>query len=181
MRVMPYWPFSELIPLNDIDQYLSWVYRFEISISQSPTKIWTYTLDDLVQLTVIVNFSVLALLVYDWLMELSRWLSGKESACQAEMRVRSLGQKDPLEEGMATHSSILTWKIPWTEEPGGLWSIGSTKSQRWLSGWTTKTGLVSNSYLKCRELMRMKIRHCQSKDQMTVNSTVWINVKHKLE
>ena len=127
-------------------------------------------------------FSVLALLVYkDWLMGLSRWLSGKESACQAEMRVRSPGQKDPLEEGMATHSSILTWKIPWTEEPGGLWSTGSTKSQRWLSGWTTETGLVSNSYLKCRQLMRMKIRHCQSKDQMTVNSTVWINVKHKLE
>ena len=34
--------------------------------------------------------------------------------------VRSLGQEDPLEEGMATHSSILAWRIPWTEEPGGL-------------------------------------------------------------
>ena len=39
--------------------------------------------------------------------------------------VRSLGQKDPLEEEMATHSSILAWKIPWTEEPGGLESTGS--------------------------------------------------------
>ena len=37
-----------------------------------------------------------------------------------ETWVRSLGQEDPLEEGMATHSSILAWKIPWTEEPGGL-------------------------------------------------------------
>ena len=37
---------------------------------------------------------------------------------------RSLGWEDPLEEGMATHSSILAWIIPWTEEPGGLWSIG---------------------------------------------------------
>ena len=37
-----------------------------------------------------------------------------------EMRVQSLGQKDPLEKEMATHSSILTWEIPWTEEPGGL-------------------------------------------------------------
>ena len=36
------------------------------------------------------------------------------------MLVRSLDQEDPLEEGMATHSSILTWEIPWTEEPGGL-------------------------------------------------------------
>ena len=37
-----------------------------------------------------------------------------------ETRVQSLGQKDPLEEGMVTHSSILAWKIPWTEEPGKL-------------------------------------------------------------
>ena len=37
-----------------------------------------------------------------------------------ETGVRSLGQEDPLEEGMATHSSILAWRIPWTEEPGGL-------------------------------------------------------------
>ena len=37
-----------------------------------------------------------------------------------EMQVSSLGQKDPLEKGMATHSSILAWGIPWTEEPGGL-------------------------------------------------------------
>ena len=40
------------------------------------------------------------------------------------MWVPSLGQEDPLEEGMATHCSILAWRIPWTEEPGGLWSIG---------------------------------------------------------
>ena len=41
------------------------------------------------------------------------------------MQVRSLGQEDPLEEGLATHSSILAGRIPWTEEPGGLQSIGS--------------------------------------------------------
>ena len=40
------------------------------------------------------------------------------------MWVQSLGQEDPLEEEMATHSNILAWKIPQTEEPGGLWSIG---------------------------------------------------------
>ena len=39
-----------------------------------------------------------------------------------EMWVNSLGQEDPLEEGMATHSSILAWRIPWTEEAGGLQS-----------------------------------------------------------
>ena len=41
-----------------------------------------------------------------------------------EMWVPSLGREDPLEKAMATHSSILAWKIPWTEEPGGLQSMG---------------------------------------------------------
>ena len=40
-----------------------------------------------------------------------------------ETRVRSLGREEPLEEGMAIHSSILAWRIPWTKEPGGLWSV----------------------------------------------------------
>ena len=44
-----------------------------------------------------------------------------------ETWVRSLGQEDPLEKEMATHSSILAWKIPWTEEPGGLQSMGSQR------------------------------------------------------
>ena len=45
-----------------------------------------------------------------------------------ETRVRSLGGEDPPEEGMATHSSILAWRVPWTEEPGGLQSMGSRLS-----------------------------------------------------
>ena len=44
-----------------------------------------------------------------------------------EMRVRSLGWEDPLQEGMASHSSVLAWRIPWTEEPGGPQSLGSHK------------------------------------------------------
>ena len=44
-----------------------------------------------------------------------------------ETWVRSLGQEDPLEEEMATHSRILVWKIPWTEDPGGLQSLGSQR------------------------------------------------------
>ena len=44
-----------------------------------------------------------------------------------ETQVRSLGREDPLEKGMATHSSILAWEIPWTEEPGGLQSMGSQR------------------------------------------------------
>ena len=52
---------------------------------------------------------------------------GKESLKMQEMQesqIRSLGQEDPLEKGMATHSSILAWRILWTEEPGRLQSIG---------------------------------------------------------
>ena len=48
----------------------------------------------------------------------------KNLPAMRETWVPSLGSKDPLEKGMATHSSILAWKIPWTEEPGGLQSMG---------------------------------------------------------
>ena len=44
-----------------------------------------------------------------------------------ETQVQILGQEDPLQKGMATHSSILAWRIPWTEEPGGLQSVGSPR------------------------------------------------------
>ena len=57
------------------------------------------------------------------------WYSGKESACQCRRHKRRgfdpwVGQEDSLGEEMASHCSILAWKIPWTEEPGGLWSMG---------------------------------------------------------
>ena len=51
----------------------------------------------------------------------------KNPTAMQETQVRSLGQDDPLEEGMAAHSSSLAWKIPWTEEPGGLQSMGSQR------------------------------------------------------
>ena len=59
------------------------------------------------------------------------WLSGKESTCvqeTQETQVRSLSREDPLEEGMTAHSSILAWRIPWTEEPG-LQFIGSDTTE----------------------------------------------------
>ena len=56
--------------------------------------------------------------------------------------VRSLVWEDPLEKEMATHSSILAWRIPWTEEPGGLQSLGLQKSQTGLSEWTISRNLV---------------------------------------
>ena len=50
-----------------------------------------------------------------------------------ETQVRSLGQEDPLEEGMATHSNILAWRLPWTEGSGKLQSMGSEKNEIWLN------------------------------------------------
>ena len=75
---------------------------------------------------------------------LPRWLSGKESTCQ------SLSWEDPLEEEMVTHSTILAWEMPWTEEPGGLQSMGRQKSHTQLSTyilplWSTPTiQIISN-------------------------------------
>ena len=60
---------------------------------------------------------------------LAMWLSSKESACQGETQVQSLGQENPPKKEMATHSGILAWEIPWTEELGRLQSMGSQK--RW--------------------------------------------------
>ena len=48
----------------------------------------------------------------------------KNPPAMQETYIQSLGWEDPLEEDMATHSSILAWRIPWTEEPGGLQSMG---------------------------------------------------------
>ena len=62
--------------------------------------------------------------------------SVKNLHAMQEIRVRSLGQEGPLEKGMATHSSILAWRIPWTVEPGGLQSMGS---QRVRHNWATNT------------------------------------------
>ena len=73
-----------------------------------------------------------------WL-RLTQWFSGKESACDEgdlkKMWVQSLGWDDPLEYKMATYTSILAWKIPWTAEPGGLQSM---VSQRVKHNWRTE-------------------------------------------
>ena len=57
-------------------------------------------------------------------------LGGKESSAIQETQLQSLGGEDPLEKGMATHSSFLAWRIPWTEEPGGLQSMGSQRVRK---------------------------------------------------
>ena len=62
-----------------------------------------------------------------------------------DMQVRFLGGEDPLEEEMAACSSILVWRIPWTEESGGLQSMESQKSQKQLSNQTTTISIDNKS------------------------------------
>ena len=68
-----------------------------------------------------------------------------------ETQVQSLSRDDLLEKEMATHSSILAWEIPWTEEPGGLQSMRSQKSQTWLSNWKTTTNWCLWDHFPLRE------------------------------
>ena len=56
---------------------------------------------------------------------MAQWV--KNSPAMQETQVQFLGWEDPLVEGMATHSSILVWRILWTEEPGGLQAVGSER------------------------------------------------------
>ena len=62
---------------------------------------------------------------YSWVFLIAQMV--KNLPAMQETWVQSLGWEDPLEEGMATHSSILDWRIPWTEEPGRLQSMGSQR------------------------------------------------------
>ena len=68
----------------------------------------------------------------------------KNLLAMQETLIQSLGQEDPLEKGVATHSSISAWEIPWTEEPGKLQSMGSQKSWTRLLDQTTNSMLALN-------------------------------------
>ena len=68
--------------------------------------------------------------------QVAQWVKNLPAVLEMKQTwVRSLGQEDPLEEGMATHSSILAWRIPWTEEPGGLQSMRSQRIRYDWSNW----------------------------------------------
>ena len=73
------------------------------------------------------------------------WLSDKESSAMQETWIQSLGWENLPEKEMAIHSSVLAWRIPWTEEPGGLQSMGSQKSRTQLSDKITTMFLFYSS------------------------------------
>ena len=71
-----------------------------------------------------------------------RWWSPMQG-----IQFQSLGREDPLEKGMATHSSIPPWRIPWTEKPGGLQSTGSQQvRQNWATNTSTFKNSINNKY-----------------------------------
>ena len=76
----------------------------------------------------------------------------KHPPAMQETQVQSLGEEDPLEEGMVTHSSILAWRIPWTEKPGRLQSMGSSRVRLdWETNTHTNRGMNPS-------LLRQKLR-----------------------
>ena len=93
-----------------------WVYRPLLFISKLYSTAWTYSL---FMHSTTEGYGA---------SQLAQWLKNPPAMRETqEMPVQSLGEEGPLEKGMATHSSILAWKISWTEEPGGLQSIGSQR------------------------------------------------------
>ena len=82
------------------------------------------------------------------------------------MQVRSLGQEGPLEEGMATHSSILAWRIPWTEEPSRLQSMGS-QSRTQLKQFSTQV------HMHWTSLVAQTVKHLPTMRETWVQSLGW--------
>ena len=95
-----------------------------------------------------------------------------------ETWVQSLGGEDPLEEGMATHSSVLAWRILWTEEPGRLQSMGS---QRVRHDWAIKHTQILNHYIVYLKLIKLYINYVLMKKQIwmcLINLSVLLFAAH---
>ena len=113
--------------------------------------------------------------------------SGGNVPAMQETRVWSPGSKDPLEKGMTTHSSILAWRIPWTEEPGGLQSMGSQRVEHdWAKNTFTffQSAQWKNSVLQIPEhnhILHLEISLCLLWIQMRRNITIpKVYMEHKL-
>ena len=95
------------------------------------------------------------------------------------MRVRSLGQEGPREEETATHFSILAWRIPWTEEPGGLQSMGSQRVRQ--DGATEDTQHLRGSQDFCGSCMYSKLRAPDLSKRKTIfwreNKCLWHRIQ----
>ena len=100
----------------------------------------------------------------------------KNPPAMQEMRVWSLGGEDPLEEGMATHSSIPAWKIPWTEEPGGL---QYTELQRVGHGLATKQQQYATSQSRFTKLLLAYFELCVTLSRFPILALVLKSFKNQ--
>ena len=89
----------------------------------------------------------------------------KNLPAMQETRVQSLGQEDPLEKEMATHSSILAWRIPWTEKPGGLQSVGL---------WRVRHNWASNTNTQARKTKAFKGKLRSFTDIKYIKNISWL-------
>ena len=110
------------------------------------------------------------LIIYPKIRELTRGFSSlvaqmvKNLSAMPETQVRSLDSEDPLAKGIATHSSILAWRIPWTDEPGGLQSMGSQSGTR-LRDWRSLFCIYLQVLLKSLHFRGLQESH---------ENTLWI-------
>ena len=88
-----------------------------------------------------------------------------------ETWVWSLGWEDPLEKGMVTHSSILAWRIPWTEKPDGLQAMGS---QRVRHNWATNTFTFHTFHTHFRIICSSSVKNCWYFDRTCIESIDWL-------
>ena len=117
------------------DLSMNWRKALEFTITQRGSVLWGRSL---------------------WIIELSWWLS-KESSCNTRGPGSFPGRKNPLEQGMVTHSSILTWKIPWMKEPSRLHSSwGHKESDR--TDWLTTLTLIIYDYSNSSSEKQVKER-----------------------
>ena len=103
---------------------MDWMFIFSPNSKGKPwPPLWWWRMEPLCGITVRYLVSLVAQMI-------------KNLPAMWETQVQSLGWEDPLEKGMATHPSILAWRIPWTEEPGGLRSVGLQRARH---DWATNT------------------------------------------
>ena len=92
------------------------------------------------------------------------------------MQVQSLGREDPLEKGMATHSSVLAWSIPWPEEPGGLQSMGGQRSLAGYSPWGHKGQTLLHTHTQQQVMACTKSKNNHERERQRYGNSDWINI-----
>ena len=102
----------------------------------------------------------------------------KSLPAMREPGVRSLGREDPLEKGTATHSSILSWRIPWTEEPGGLQSMGSQRVRHdWVTFTSGTSGMESERWIQILTSLLSRESSRESLERLVLEKVfLWVSL-----